>query len=209
MTSVARTFPPNDKITEVLRQLAPLAKIRGNPDEFIKALSGPVLEAWLPRRSPQGLLIDEIAPIETELERIASLTEKILARLDTSSSLDEWAKQRLGENFSADRERLKEFLIKVIHLADAAGRRKRRRGGQLISLRSEPQATYDAFVDKVIAATRAVGGNLSVNRNTGEGRLPKFLKGLDPILPPGFRRELSAPGLDRIRQKSGRQIRKK
>jgi hypothetical protein len=63
----------------------------------------------------------------------------------------------------------------------------------------------ELFVAVVVRASRDVGLRPSVNRNNDEeGRLPKILRGLKPILPPQFARIPSPKTLERIRNEVDR-----
>src|SRR5262249_33920324 len=82
----------------------------------------------------------------------------------------------------------------------AARRPKRRQGSQRRLPDDGTSSPSEVFAWLACRAVRAVGGRLTVYKDTGEGTFPKFLDVLKPSLPPQCVEGLSPVTLARIKK---------
>jgi hypothetical protein len=160
--------------------------------------------ALLAGRYVNGVM-DDLKQIKTHAAGLRDAINK------ASAATIQFAKNEDDEDLLSDhKEQIVELLRWVEHLLAEAHHNRRRRGRQSRSVRGENATEYERFVDHLLRAIFDVGGELTVDKNGYfEGDLPKFLRGLEPILPPALVKALSDNTLYRIRDEARGKRRKR
>ena len=188
--------PSNAAVRRTLAQLATSLRIEdSNRDLFVKRFIEVVSLAW---RDDSFRRSTRVSSDMGNCLRFHAHTIKLI------ESFDRLPVRHLLTQEDAAEYRRDIAKIKVLaeHFIE---HNRQKRGGQSRNLKNGKVTAAELFVAEVVKASRDVGLRPSVNRNNDEeGRLPKILRGLKPLLPPQFARIASPKTLERIRNEVDR-----